>query len=268
MLITFVTSMWGTKTSDQIWTLRERNGIYSEKEIPGKLTLKLKWDRVVAGQRVGEEGYSRERKRFVWRKWSQGGTWYVGTRLLGQKCPEWGGKETQGWEWEARVTELLSEVCCLLWHAPLLGHQAGSDMFLVPSSLWCGQDWCVPFTLDVRKWEAIKLSKINCHVVWALKYLPQKLVLVTWVLLIPYLLFQLGYSKEHHPPAGLVSACGRMWSSTGSSVGRKFPECLTPGISAQSLYCVHPPVGTREAGSRSEDLWRVARAVCILAAAA
>lgn len=102
MLITLVTSMWGTKTSDQIWALRERNGIYSEKEIPGKLTLKLRWEKVVARQRVGEEGYSREKKRFVWRKWSRGETWYVGTRPLGQECPEWVGKETQGWEWEAR----------------------------------------------------------------------------------------------------------------------------------------------------------------------
>ena len=33
---------------------------------------------------------------------------------------------------------------------------------------------------------------------------PDAPVLVTWVLLIPYLLLQLGYSKEHHPGAGLV----------------------------------------------------------------
>lgn len=39
---------------------------------------------------------------------------------------------------------------------------------------------------------------------------PDAPVLVTWVLLIPYLLLQLGYSKEHHPGAGLVSAYRRM----------------------------------------------------------
>lgn len=175
MLITFVTSMWGTKTSDQIWALRERNGIYSEKEIPGKLTLKLRWERVVARPSVGEEGHSRERKSFVWRKWGQGGTWYVGTGRWVRGVQSELGKRHRAGSGRPDLVELLSEVCCLSWHATLLGHRAGSDMFLVPYSPWCGQDRCVPFTLDVRKWKGIKLSKIYCHVVWTLKCLPQRL---------------------------------------------------------------------------------------------
>lgn len=175
MLITFVTSMWGTKTSAQIWVLRERNGIYSEKEIPGKLTLKLRWERVVARPSVGRKGipgrgkalYEESEAREGLGMWAQG-RWVRGVQSeLGKRHRAGSGRPD--------LVELLSEVCCLSRHATLLGHWAGSDMFLVPYSPWCGQDRCVPFTLDVRKWKGIKLSKIYCHVVWTLKCLPQRL---------------------------------------------------------------------------------------------
>lgn len=169
----FVTSVWGTKTSDQIWALRERSGIYSEKEIPGKLTMKLRWEGVVARQHVGEEGYSRERKRFIWRKWSRGGTWYVGTRPLGQVCPEWVGKETQGWEWEARPYGVLEWGVLPVMACP--SARTPSRLRHVPHPLLTMTRPGLVCATYLRKWEAIKLSKIYCHVVWALKCLPQKL---------------------------------------------------------------------------------------------
>ena len=60
------------------------------------------------------------------------GTWAQG-RWVRNVQSELGKRHRPG-SGRPDLMELLSEVCCLSWHALLLGHQEGSDMFLVPYS--------------------------------------------------------------------------------------------------------------------------------------